>query len=535
MPGFTKFAFDNYGAWVYGPRFTWKVIEREEPILCGPGTAAAVARDKDLMIFCHQLFTAEAKAKKSPREFRESGIVAGETLGEYATHLSTIMVHELTHWFGGITTNGDPVIDDQTALDDKGRPLYEIGEEVRGRRPEPSRKEAKALGWKRVKAYPGSKYHCRLVTEPESWGNKRFPVTDQSQAEGWQWRGSRCHRYPPNMAKDPGPMTHRGLKGPWDDYCCNGGDPDICEAWRDEEGSSACNIGVMGWLLSCRQNYMETVEVLYSTNTLMLGEVCMVEHLPFLIPPQRFEMMTSLEITWSLKTHYTANQDYDDMDESHLRLVFDLLSPSKFPALRRLYIWFAKDRPCWLNINGIETYQKIILEQLDLFVKERTNLQECGFALPRCFFKRILAAARGITLDKVEEWELLPVVPPHGQVWRDVNGDMTVLQLPYVDSYPKAPYHIPARDVQVAGYWILESSYDDLPTYRRTSPPPPCFCPASTSPYQHRALHRDRSRDNSQSPPYSPRSPHYSPLSPGFSPTSPAGSDQPCVFEIDDI
>lgn len=382
---------------------------------------------------------------------------------------------------------------------------------------------------------PGSKYHCRLVTEPESWGNKRFPVTDQSQAEGWQWRGSRCHRYPPNMAKDPGPMTHRGLKGPWDDYCCNGGDPDICEAWRDEEGSSACNIGVMGWLLSCRQNYMETVEVLYSTNTLMLGEVCMVEHLPFLIPPQRFEMMTSLEITWSLKTHYTANQDYDDMDESHLRLVFDLLSPSKFPALRRLYIWFAKDRPCWLNINGIETYQKIILEQLDLFVKERTNLQECGFALPRCFFKRILAAARGITLDKVEEWELLPVVPPHGQVWRDVNGDMTVLQLPYVDSYPKAPYHIPARDVQVAGYWILESSYDDLPTYRRTSPPPPCFCPASTSPYQHRALHRDRSRDNSQSPPYSPRSPHYSPLSPGFSPTSPAGSDQPCVFEIDDI
>ncbi|KAG9498087.1 hypothetical protein J7337_010978 [Fusarium musae] len=153
MPGFTKFAFDNYGAWVYGPRFTWKVIEREEPILCGPGTAAAVAWDKDLMIFCHQLFTAEAKAKKSPREFRESGIVAGETLGEYATHLSTIMVHELTHWFGGITTNGDP--DDQTALDDKGRPLYEIGEEVRGRRPEPSRKEAKALGWKRVKAY-----HC---------------------------------------------------------------------------------------------------------------------------------------------------------------------------------------------------------------------------------------------------------------------------------------------------------------------------------------------------------------------------------------
>ncbi|KAF5970023.1 hypothetical protein FBULB1_9881 [Fusarium bulbicola] len=258
----------------------------------------------------------------------------------------------------------------------------------------------------------------------------------------------------------------------------------------------------------------------------------MVEHLPFLIPPQRFEMMTSLEITWTLKTHYTANQDHDDMDKSHLILVFDLLSLSKFPALRRLYIWFAKGRPCFLSVNGVEAYEKTILEQLDLFVKERANLQECAFALPHYFFERIDAAARGITLDEVREWGLLPGAPPQ-QVWRDVNGDMAVIQLPYVDSYPKAPHHIPVRDVQVAGYWILESSCDDLPTSRRTSPPPPCFYPANRSPYRNGALDRDRSRDNSRSPGYSPRSPRYSPISPGFSPTSPTGSDPPGVPEID--
>ncbi|KAF4943212.1 hypothetical protein FGADI_13561 [Fusarium gaditjirri] len=191
---------------------------------------------------------------------------------------------------------------------------------------------------------PDSKYHCRIVTEPENWGYPRFPVTDDSQAEAWQWQGSRCHRYPPNLEKDQGPMTQGGLEGQWDDSCVNGGDPDICEAWREVGGPSACEIGVMGWLLSCRQNYMETIDVLYSTNTLILGDSCLLEHFPSLLTPQRLGVMTSLEITWTLKKHFTANQDYDDIDVGHLKSLFDLLSPSKFPALRRLYIWFTKAR-----------------------------------------------------------------------------------------------------------------------------------------------------------------------------------------------
>ncbi|KAF5616192.1 uncharacterized protein FTJAE_13047 [Fusarium tjaetaba] len=145
MPGFIKYAFDNSGAWVYGPRFTWKAIEREEPILCEPGTAAAVAWDKDLMIFCQSLVLSQEKLWANMlRIFRSS----------WFTNLLT--------GSGGITTNGDPVIDDQTALDDKGRPLYKIGEELHGKRPEPSRDEAKALGWKRVEAY-GVKHICNLA------------------------------------------------------------------------------------------------------------------------------------------------------------------------------------------------------------------------------------------------------------------------------------------------------------------------------------------------------------------------------------
>ncbi|PCD25119.1 hypothetical protein AU210_014229 [Fusarium oxysporum f. sp. radicis-cucumerinum] len=318
-------------------------------------------------------------------------------------------------------------------------------------------------GYPDVPPEPDSKFHCRVVTEPENWGYQRFPVTDESQAQG--------------------PMTHGGSKGPWIDFCRSGGDPDICEAWREDEGPSACNIGVIGWLLSCRQNYMETIDVLYSTNMLILGEVCMVEHLPSLIPPQRLETVTSLEITWTLKSYFTADQDYDPMNKRHLKSIFDLLSPSKFPSLRRLHIWFAKDRTAWLSVHGIEAYEKVIFEHLDSLVQFRRDLQECAFALPRCFFKRKYAAARGVTTDETEESRHSLQDYSYRQVWRDLLGDMTVVQLPYVDSYPRAPYHITARDDHAAGYWILEAPYDDLPVYRTTSPPPPCICLRSSSPH----------------------------------------------------
>ncbi|KAJ4123711.1 hypothetical protein NW765_006751 [Fusarium oxysporum] len=171
--------------------------------------------------------------------------------------------------------------------------------------------------------------------------------------------------------------------------------------------------------------------------------------------------MTSLEITWTLKSYFTADQDYDPMNKRHLKSIFDLLSPSKFPSLRRLHI-------C---VHGIEAYEKVIFEHLDSLVQFRRDLQECAFALPRCFFKRKYAAARGVTTDETEESRHSLQDYSYRQVWRDLLGDMTVVQLPYVDSYPRAPYHITARDDHAAGYWILEAPYDDLPVYRTTSPP----------------------------------------------------------------
>ncbi|KAF5677741.1 hypothetical protein FDENT_9166 [Fusarium denticulatum] len=119
------------GAWVFDHRLIWADDEDERPILCQDGWLGAVFWDKDIVVFCNEMFEAQAKATKSPREWKTSGIVAGAQLNEYhQNHLSVIMVHELCHWFGGAVRDaqGIPraIIDDQTAIDGSGRTLYKL-------------------------------------------------------------------------------------------------------------------------------------------------------------------------------------------------------------------------------------------------------------------------------------------------------------------------------------------------------------------------------------------------------------------------
>jgi hypothetical protein len=99
---FRQYALDNWdGAWYYDRRFVWKRKERETPIYCEPGTLAGVAWDKDIIIFCDNQFTPRAKALKTPKAWKASGISEGLSLNAYKDHFSVVMVHELIHWFGG--------------------------------------------------------------------------------------------------------------------------------------------------------------------------------------------------------------------------------------------------------------------------------------------------------------------------------------------------------------------------------------------------------------------------------------------------
>ncbi|KAF5235528.1 hypothetical protein FANTH_11679 [Fusarium anthophilum] len=120
------------GAWYYDRRFVWKQKAKETPIFCEPDTLAGVAWDKDIIIFCDNQFTPKAKAFKTPKAWRASGISEGLSLNSYKDHLSVVMVHELIHWFGGTVSKdgAKPTakIDDQTAIDASGKLIYKRGE-----------------------------------------------------------------------------------------------------------------------------------------------------------------------------------------------------------------------------------------------------------------------------------------------------------------------------------------------------------------------------------------------------------------------
>lgn len=67
----------------------------------------------------------------------------------------------------------------------------------------------------------------------------------------WHWSGSICHRNPPVFLKGAMGKRDDGAILPWDDHS-RADHTRYCDEWPGE-GPSKCRIGVMGWLLSCRQ------------------------------------------------------------------------------------------------------------------------------------------------------------------------------------------------------------------------------------------------------------------------------------------
>ena len=78
--------------------------------------------------------------------------------------------------------------------------------------------------------------------------------------------------------------------GPWSDPCMQ---------WvyeREGKFPEEYKVGIMGFLLSCRQAYSEGIDVLYSHNCISIQSEPLLQHLPQLIAPHRLASITSLEI-----------------------------------------------------------------------------------------------------------------------------------------------------------------------------------------------------------------------------------------------
>ncbi|EXK43212.1 hypothetical protein FOMG_05859 [Fusarium oxysporum f. sp. melonis 26406] len=263
---------------------------------------------------------------------------------------------------------------------------------------------------------PLDENHCGIVIE-NMYGDRQR-VVDDTKPRSWLWWGSVCHRLPPDLDAD----TYRV------------GEARHCDSWPGSVPSK-CHIGTMGWLLSCRQNYAEAIDILYSTNIIIMANEAMMTHLTQLLLPQRLAFITSLEISWNLKSRYESGlwsitDDEYFIDEEDLKRISQIIS-TQFPQLRRLYLSLELSRqlgPCW----GPDAWPAIS-RHLDNLARIIPSLTEHAISLPE-------------------------ICHSYNQIWRSTDGHIDAIRLPYVDSYPRAPCHIDTSTSKGKGYWILNGS-----------------------------------------------------------------------------
>lgn len=182
----------------------------------------------------------------------------------------------------------------------------------------------------------------------------------------------------------------------------------------------------------------------------------MLTYIPHLILPQRLQTITLVEISWQLKACYVEDElDKADLDENHLNINLELLSKLQFLALRCLYLSLEDSDQASFAIHAEDEYIEAILKHLDPFVQRMYYLDECALALQDLFFELIYDDAAFVLSQDDGSGSCLK---SFRQIWRCPDGNITVVQLLYVDSYLALPYQLLQVETQPTGYWIVEES-----------------------------------------------------------------------------
>jgi hypothetical protein len=279
-------------------------------------------------------------------------------------------------------------------------------------------------------------YDVRSMILLEAFGDCTLHVDLVRQEESWQWRGAVCHR---NMSRPP--SIQYAWLGPWNDPCMQ---------WayeREGKFPEAYSIGIMGFLLSCRQAYSEGIEFLYSSNCISIQSESLLRHLPQLIEPNRLASITSLEVViMAERVDWSHGGPTYELD--HLKPILDNIA-AHCHHLRSFCLSFMST-----SHRHEEISDGPALPLVDGFYHSM-QLRDMRVELPRGDYWQ--AYSERSKNDRLSE------APTHGPIvrplWRSLNGEDPSIEIRAIQRYPYPPLEPLGLDdggerVESAGYWL---------------------------------------------------------------------------------
>ncbi|KAJ3526415.1 hypothetical protein NM208_g11202 [Fusarium decemcellulare] len=233
---------------------------------------------------------------------------------------------------------------------------------------------------------------------------------DKSQPIRWQWRGCTCHRIPPDHCSFYNDREME-VEEPGDDTCSSGSAVRCIEWTKRGKNPHWCWIGATGWLLACRQAYIEGVQVLYTTNTIHLSSKPLLTNLSTLVLPQRLSAISSLEVVWLVDTRQHLGKAIPRQDD--LNAILFILD-SIFPHLSRLHLALKLNLPTLAPVHLDD-----MLKTLDAFVVRRTNCLRDPFtvSITSSAFRELYKKVFNVASQGRRPFQVLDF-----QFWRYLDG-----------------------------------------------------------------------------------------------------------------
>jgi hypothetical protein len=272
-----------------------------------------------------------------------------------------------------------------------------------------------------------------------AFGGRTIHVDLVREEETWQWRGGVCIR---NGSISPSLWF---WVGPWCDSCTQ-----RIES-RKHTGpiSSAHDIGIMGFLLSCRQAYTEGIDVLYSANCINIETERLLLDFSKFILHDRLASITSLEIV--VEAHRV------EQENSRASFKLDHLEP----ILNNIFTHCRRLRRLCLSLvvwqrHGHDLLDGPALPLVDAFWKS-TQLRNMRVELPKRDYQML-----DFSEPMVDDPREAPIKDPfRTRRWRSLDSEEPKVHLRSLERYPYPPLKLPLLDngdksEEGSGYCLCE-------------------------------------------------------------------------------